>query len=452
MKILTVFFLLINFFSFAQNIKGVVLDKNTNKLLIGAHVYLKNSVNGNITNKKGEFHLKIKSKESKNDSLIISHIGYTTTKIPLSKIKESNYVIHLSPNLQNLEKVTVFSNKKLKPRIHFNKLKPLKKGLYSFGSLMINNKIYVIGGNASHITDYVLKTLSMVDPKPNLSILDLVNKARYNFLFQHFSSDLSIYNTATNTWKTSNLKFRNRAYNNIHFFNDKIYVLGGIKLSKSKKFEYLDDKIEVFDIKNDTILIDNANPHQAVNFASFLKNDNLIIIGGSTEIKKNGFKEYSNKIHLYNLKSGYWYELADMPTSKETKGVIVNDKIYLIGGYNKKPLEDIESIDLNTGKWKKEGQLFYGIDRPALTYNNNIIYIFENGKILTYNIITKELNEYLIDLFFKFSELYYTNNMLYLLGGYKENEYSLTASRGFYSINLNEFEITKINKSKTLKN
>ena len=64
MKNLTIFFLLINFFSFAQNIKGVVLDLNTNKLLIGAHVYLKNSVNGSITNKKGEFNLKIKSKPS----------------------------------------------------------------------------------------------------------------------------------------------------------------------------------------------------------------------------------------------------------------------------------------------------------------------------------------------------------------------------------------------------
>jgi len=450
MKNLTIFFLLINFFSFAQNIKGVVLDLNTNKLLIGAHVYLKNSVNGSITNKKGEFNLKIKSKENKKDTLIISHIGYTTKKLPISEIKENNYVIHLSINLQNLEKITVFSNKKLKPKIYFNKLNSLKKGLYSFGSLIINDKIYVIGGNASHNTDQVLKTLSVGDP--NLSILDLYKKARYNFSWQHFSSDLFIYNTTTNTWKKSNLKFRNRAYNNIHFFNDKIYVLGGIKLSKSKKIEYLDDKIEVFDIKNDTIIIDDVNPHQAVNFASFLKNENLIIIGGSIKMKKNGFKEYSNKIHLYNLGSGYWYELTDMPNNKETKGVMVNNKIYLIGGFNKKPLEYIESIDLNTGKWKKEGQLFYGIERPALTYNNNIIYIFDNGKILTYNIITKELNEYLIDLFLKSSELHYTNNMLYLLGGYKENEYSFTPSRGFYSINLNEFEITKINKSKTLEN
>ncbi len=449
MKTLTIIFILSTFFAFAQNIKGIVLDKNTNDFLVGAHVYLKNSINGDATNRKGEFKLKIKSKENKNDTIIISHIGYATQYLSLSELKENKYVIYLSIDVHNLEKISIFSNKKLKPRIRFNKLNSLKKGLYSFGSLINDNKIYVIGGDASHITDEVLKTLSHINPNPHLTILDIAERARYNFSWQHFNSNLFIYNITTNTWETSNLKFRNRAYNNMHFFNNKIYVFGGVNLSKSKKFEYLDDKIEVYDIKNDTILIDNVNPHKAVNFASFLKNDSLIIIGGSIKINKNGIKEYSNKIHLYNLKSGYWYELTNMPTPKETKGVLVNDKIYLIGGFNKKALEDIESIDLKTGIWKKEGQLFYGIERPALAYNDNIIYIFEDGKILTYNIITKELNEYLIDLFLKSSELFYTNNMLYLLGGYKKNEYSKSASRDFYGIDLNEFEITKINKSTT---
>ena len=70
LKTLTIIFLFSTFFSFAQNIKGVVLDKNTNNFLVGVHVYLINSVNGDITNKKGIFKLKIKSKENKNDTTI----------------------------------------------------------------------------------------------------------------------------------------------------------------------------------------------------------------------------------------------------------------------------------------------------------------------------------------------------------------------------------------------
>ncbi len=93
--------------------------------------------------------------------------------------------------------------------------------------------------------------------------------------------------------------------------------------------------------------------------------------------------------------------------------------------------------------------LFHGVERPALTYNDNIIYIFEDRRICTYNIETKELNEYLIDLPLKSSELFYANHMLYILGGFQEDEFSISPSSGFFSIDLNEFEKTKINKSKT---
>ncbi|RMZ50290.1 hypothetical protein EB822_09060 [Flavobacteriaceae bacterium PRS1] len=98
----------------------------------------------------------------------------------------------------------------------------------------------------------------------------------------------------------------------------------------------------------------------------------------------------------------------------------------------------------------KEGELFSGIKTPALATHDNVIYIFDDGKIYTYNTKTKELDEYLIDLFFKSSSLFYYNDKLYLLGGFKENEFSKTPSSNLYSIDLNEFEKTAISKSKTL--
>jgi len=298
----------------------------------------------------------------------------------------------------------------------------------------------VIGGDVSFKTDEALKALHYYG---NL------NKIDPDFSWEDYEKSLQIYNIKTDTWETTNLKFRKRAYHNIHFYNEKIYVLGGKRLSTNRVYEYLDDKIEVFDIKNDTILVDDTNPHQAVNFASFVYNDNIIVLGGSTKMKINEKKEYSGKVHLYNLESGYWYELKDMPKAKETKGILIDNKIYLIGGFNFNPLKEVETYDLITAEWKIEGVLFHGVERPALTYNDNIIYIFEDGRIYTYNIETKELNEYLIDLSLKSSELFYANHMLYILGGFQEDEFSISPSSGFFSIDLNEFEKTKINKSKT---
>lgn len=448
--IILIIFLLFTIFSFAQNIKGVVVDESTKNFIVGAHIYLKNREKGDITNDKGEFNLKIESNTYKNDTIYFSHVGYFTKKISISKLKENKpIVIHLSFDVQNLEKVSVTSKKKLKSKIHFNKLTSLKVGIHSFGSILIGDKLYVIGGNKSLIRDEVKRELSidrLADPQR--SLVDIVNSAKPNLSWESYSGKLFIYDIKSDIWNESNSEFRKRAYNSIQFYNNKIYVFGGKRLSTNRLFEYLDDKIEIFDLNDNSILIDNVNPHQAVNFASVLKDESLIVLGGSTKLNKKGIKEFSNKIHLYDFKSGYWYELANMPTPKEAKGVLVNDKIYLIGGFNKNASDEVESFDLKIGKWKMEGRLFTAMRRPALAYNDNIIYIFENGRILTYSVKTKELNEYLIGLNLKSSELFYANNKLYLLGGYREDEFSITPSPDFFSIDLNEFEKTRIKNSK----
>ena len=86
----------------------------------------------------------------------------------------------------------------------------------------------------------------------------------------------------------------------------------------------------------------------------------------------------------------------------------------------------------------------------ALTYHDDTIYIFNDGKIYTYDIHTKTLNEYVIDLRLKASELYYYEDKLYLLGGYTYNEYSTTPSDNFYSIEVNEFLNTEIKNTKKM--
>ena len=140
-----------------------------------------------------------------------------------------------------------------------------------------------------------------------------------------------------------------------------------------------------------------------------------------------------------------------MPTAKETNGVLIDHKIYLMGGMSeRRPSSSIESYDLISGRWKKEGDLFESFKKPAITKNNNIVYVFENGKMLTFNTKTKELDEYLIDLDLKESQLFYANNKLYVLGGYIQNSFSVKPSSNLYSIDLNEFERTKVFKSKSL--
>jgi hypothetical protein len=91
--------------------------------------------------------------------------------------------------------------------------------------------------------------------------------------------------------------------------------------------------------------------------------------------------------------------------------------------------------------------IVYGVERPAVAYNDNIIYILEDGRIQTFNIETKELNLYSIDLWLKYCELFYENNKLYVLGGFQEDEGSISPSINLYSIDLNEFKKAEIYNS-----
>lgn len=446
MKKLLLLFIFSTFSLFAQH-KGIILDQENNLPVEGVSVYFSKSSPLEISDKNGNYNLITPSGNHKKDTVYFSHIGYKTQAIVFNKLKENNFTLFLAMDMEKMNELIVYSHKVLHPQIRFTKLKPLKNKISSFGSLFLNDKIYIIGGDGSFQTDAWKKVKS---EKPDFTIDDYLNELKYQFSNNIYKDNLLIYDIKRDNWEIPDLKFHKRAYHNLNYYDNKIYVLGGKRVSTNGKFEYLENTIEVFDTSNNTITLDKANPHQAVNFVSFTYTNNIIVMGGSTKSNDQKQKVYSNKIHSYDLKTGYWYEIGTMPTAKETSGVLIGDKIYLVGGYKNKPLTEIETYDLITGKWEKEGDLFYGIQNPALTFYEDTIFIYENGKISTYDIKTKVLKEFLINLPLKGSTLYYAEDNLYLLGGFIENDYSTYPSDEFVKIAISEFANTKVNRSKRL--
>jgi N-acetylneuraminic acid mutarotase len=112
-------------------------------------------------------------------------------------------------------------------------------------------------------------------------------------------------------------------------------------LSKKKSRELLANQIERVSLKDLSIKKDETNPHQAVNFGAVLYDDKILVFGGSIKQYKNGRIKYSNDIHFFDLKTGYWYLLTKMSKGKEVTGIIFDDKLYLFGGYNKKILQKL---------------------------------------------------------------------------------------------------------------
>ncbi|HOZ15483.1 MAG TPA: kelch repeat-containing protein [Tenuifilaceae bacterium] len=419
----------------SQSIRGQVLNSQNNPL-IGASIIVNRIGIGTTTNEKGEYNLNYNIKISESDSITFSFIGYISQKLTISELKKKNFIVGLTESVQPIKEVSITIEKKhLKLQIAYKKLESLKYGLYSFGAILIDDKIWVVGGDKSYQSGRGLRPMFSTKP---------------SFSYESYSDKLCIYDIQTNKWIESNQKFSKRAYHNIQYYNGKVYIIGGKKLSTNRIKEYLADEVEVYSIKDSNILTDNTNPHQAVNFASFVYKDNLIVMGGSTKLTRFEEKICTNKAHLLNLKTGLWYELNDIPIAMETKGILVNNTIFLVGGFNTKPLDKIVTYNITTGEWRVLGQLFYEVERPALALKGSTIYIFEDGRIQTYDINSKQLKLYSIDLPLKSSELFYRNDKLYLLGGFVEDTSFKEPTSNLYSIDINEFNTTATFGSKTL--
>ncbi|WP_111682768.1 Kelch repeat-containing protein [Winogradskyella tangerina] len=443
----------------AQTIKGEISNKNTNAPIENAHIYFSKK-KGAVSDAEGKFKFRYKEKYNTNDSIYISHVGFATKAIHISEAKKSNLRIFLEPKDQRLSETWIDAGKELKSNIEFTELTSLSQPLFSFAAGMEDDKIYVVGGENSYVfrramfvRDVAATRFLVNQPNPvfDLNFRNYLEGLRMAPSGQEqFSSSLMVYDIPNDSWEVSDIEFRKRSGHNLHIYDDDIYVFGGKRpVSTGKK--YLDHVVEVYNTDTNKVRLDETNPNQAVNFASFLYNDYLITLGGIKKINKNGSRKYSEDIYFCNLKTGYWYKLGEMPNPKETKGILVKDKIYLVGGFNGFALTSIESFDLITGEWKQEGELFQGMERPGLAYSKGTIYIYNDGRILTYNLQTGILNEYKIRLNLKYAELFYNDGKLYILGGYKQDLYSDEPSSGLYSIDINEFYKTKINNSKKIK-
>ncbi|AUC82696.1 carboxypeptidase-like regulatory domain-containing protein [Lacinutrix sp. Bg11-31] len=105
-----VLLLLVLFFffltSFAQELKGVVLNENTNEPIIGASVYFDNTSIGTTTNFDGEFVITLK--QTINAPLVISFVGYERIIYKIENF-ETNKIFKLKEDVNTLSEVVLDS-------------------------------------------------------------------------------------------------------------------------------------------------------------------------------------------------------------------------------------------------------------------------------------------------------------------------------------------------------
>ncbi|MBP1839457.1 Kelch repeat-containing protein [Formosa algae] len=447
MRLAILFFLLLSGFTLsAQQITAKVLDRETNMPLEDVNIYFEgNKEQGTVTAEDGTFELSLSKANYATDIIVFSMVGYTNLEYSVDDIASRNYILFLVKKDEVLEEVVVVSDLELHPELKYNKVADLDFGVAYFASVLVHNKIYVFGGDKTLNEGHEKRAMETAE-----DFSEFLKMLKLNMTWENYSDKLQVYDVVKDSVYVSDLEFKKRAYHEAVTVNDTVYVLGGKTLSKNQKKEYLENNIEVLDLGTNKLNLDHTYPHQAINFAAVSYQDNLVVMGGSTKRSRTNEKTYSDKSYIYNITSGYWYELANMTHPKEVNGVLVDKKVYLIGGFNTKALKTIEYYDLEQGIWHNEGELFKGIDNPALTQHDHIIYIFNDDRLLTYNTLTKVLNAYKTNLDLYNASLFYAENKLFLVGGNTTYNYAIEPVSDIYSFDIRELPRTKIIETKTL--
>ncbi|MDF0714672.1 carboxypeptidase-like regulatory domain-containing protein [Muricauda sp. 334s03] len=435
----------------AQNINGVVIDSETKKPLKGVNIYLKNSSVGTESDDDGKWFLE---NTITKGPILFTHLGYHTSSYDLKEfLDKQRDTIFLIPKEEQLDEVKVAGRRKMRDKIKVEKLAPMHYALTGFGSTIVDGKIYVIGGDQSINNDDFRKgfeQLSEMDPSQFSDPMVFAKMAlSQSTSWESYSDKLQIYNISKDSWIKSNTEFSKRAYHSIVPLNGKIYVIGGKTISDNGLFEYLANTIDVYDIAKDTVLVDYVNPHQASSPLGIAYGNDILLIGGSTKMTKNDKKTFTNKMHFYNVTSGNWYELDNMPVGLETDGALVNNKLY-IAVNDKNDRKILHQFDLINGKWKKLEELELSFENAKFTQGNGILYIYQKEILFTYDPKYGELKKYFLSVDAENPNIHYYKNHIYILGGKQSRDFSDKTSNEVFRIDLKELQYTRPVSTTTL--
>ncbi|WP_312394823.1 kelch repeat-containing protein [Chryseobacterium sp.] len=219
------------------------------------------------------------------------------------------------------------------------------------------------------------------------------------------------YNIKDNRWSIINSTLFPKRFANSETYNNKIYIFNG----------WGNSHLEILDLETNKITKGAVNRAYTGNAGSAIHNGKIYAFGGSG-LNNAATTVFSNRFQYYDIASDTWNPLPDMPTARETKGKIVNDKLYVIGGFNGTSSRLVNVFDLNKNIWTEQYTMPAPISGHSLAVSGNKIFIaggYNNQTFLAYfDTETNKLHQLssnMIPRRHAAAEIY--NNKLYIIGG-----------------------------------
>ncbi|MFZ7116545.1 MAG: Kelch repeat-containing protein [Bacteroidota bacterium] len=211
--------------------------------------------------------------------------------------------------------------------------------------------------------------ISSVSDGSNLYVIN-------GFTADQFSGKIDKFNTTDNSWSILTSELIPRQYSSAVILGEELYVFNG-----DVNDDKLNRKTEIVNLKTGVVTLTTDNPHPAHAGGVAVWNDIIYSFGG-----KNSPVEpmYSNRMYCFDPSSKRWIKLAPMPEAKEAKGVMVEGKLYVIGGNTGKASNRIDMYNTETNTWTQLADLPVGISGNSVVAHGSKIYTLFDSKNQNY--------------------------------------------------------------------
>jgi len=214
------------------------------------------------------------------------------------------------------------------------------------------------------------------------SAISSASNSEYIFIANGFSSEdpytteIFQYDINNDSWSTLTSSTITKRYASIALIDDFLYVFNGVSNG------IINSAVEKININDGSIELLNANPHPSRAAGVTVWNNKIYSFGGFIDTN-----EYSDKLYEYDPQSDTWTEIADIIFAGETKGEIIDGKLYVFGGYNGSVSDRIDIYDIPSGTWLESFTMPQGISAHATAIIGSKIYLigdFLNLKSVTF--------------------------------------------------------------------
>lgn len=221
-------------------------------------------------------------------------------------------------------------------------------GINDGGATVINNKIYAVGDPIDH-------NVKIYDPASNSwstgavipSARSRVSVASVNgklYAIAGGTAKNEMYDPATNSWTTMTDMPTPRGFAATAVVGNKIYVIGGVDSSSNTY-----NKVEVYDPVSNSWSTVAPMPTRRSGAVASVVNGRIYVIGGS---EYTGISEL-NTVEEYDPVTNVWLTKPAMPTARwNATGGAIGSSIYIVGGYSNSGsaiLSVNEQVTVSTG-------------------------------------------------------------------------------------------------------